>query len=52
LGADAECLRLGSRAGLAQAPIPGLAETGCVRLAELYGASGKPEEARECARNN
>jgi serine/threonine-protein kinase len=43
--AQAEPLLLASRAGLEQAPVPGLAERGRVRLVELYTAWGRPEEA-------
>jgi tetratricopeptide (TPR) repeat protein len=45
--ADAERLLLDSQGSLAQAPIPGLADKGRRRLAELYAAWGRPDEARK-----
>jgi len=44
---EAEKLLLESRDGLQRAPIPDLAERGQARLAELYLAWGRPEEARK-----
>ncbi|MBT8110190.1 MAG: toll/interleukin-1 receptor domain-containing protein [Gammaproteobacteria bacterium] len=43
--AQAEPLMLASLAGLEQAPIPNLAEEGRMRLADMYVAWGRPEEA-------
>jgi hypothetical protein len=43
--ADAEPLLLESRGPLGGAPIPGLADKGRARLADLYTAWGKPGEA-------
>jgi len=50
--AGAERLLLESRKGLEQSPIPDLAERGRVRLADLYSAWGKPDEARKYSRSN
>jgi hypothetical protein len=43
--AAAERLLLESRGPLGGAPIPGLADKGRARLADLYTAWGKPDEA-------
>jgi tetratricopeptide (TPR) repeat protein len=44
--AQAEPLLRDSQPGLAGAPVPGLAERGRQRLADLYQRTGRPEEAR------
>ena len=44
---DAEPLLLGSLDGLSGAPIADLPERGRARLAELYTAWGKPDQARK-----
>jgi hypothetical protein len=45
--AQAEPLLLTSLAGLENAPIPRLAEDGRKRIAQLYTAWGRPEQARQ-----